>query len=106
MNDFRFFGPIFEVHYWPEIGRVLTVHCSSATGNEPLTMEVTVTGVHGSADLNTNTMIVAWAFADAADPKADVVYLHGANGETMSMDMASKSVTSVYPPINPVRVHS
>lgn len=64
---------MFEVHYWPREGRVMTVHIPA--GDDPIVMDVRIVGNSDSA-LWDNTFLTALALAEAGYPAADSLVEH------------------------------
>lgn len=61
---------VFDVHYWPNTGRILVVHIPNfgAFADEPILTELHVTGERDSADLRDTTYLMALALSDAGNP--------------------------------------
>lgn len=72
---------IFEVHFWSETGRILTIHIPAFGGppDEPVLTELYVTGERGSADLSIVTHVMAKCLADGGEPSGSLVEhsIHG-----------------------------
>lgn len=85
---------MYEVHYWPWTGRILTVHISSATEQVPITMEVIVTGDAQTPSLYDNTMLVALALAQAGQPTGEL-FKHKRDGSIVSVSPDSCRETVV-----------
>ncbi len=81
--DSRYYLQFFEVHFWPHLGRVLTVNKPS--GQDPVTMLVIVSPAEWEAFREDNTSVVAAALAEAGDPSG-VLFRHNQDGSIEYVD--------------------
>lgn len=95
--DNRHYFEFFEVHYWPHLGRVLTLNKPS--GQDPVTMELVVSAGDYATFRADNTALVSAALAEAGDPSGEL-FRHNQDGSIEYVDKytwASRPVVRQYP---------
>lgn len=73
---------LFEVHFWPYTGRIMTIHLDPDGGAQTTDLRIVGTGGHGSKHLSDQTAALAEHLADTSNPQGSLAE-HWADGHVI-----------------------